>query len=89
MASQVIDGIQKGVAERGSTDVRPAHGFAFVRIAAGELPEPGHTPAHLELPERIELGGWLSEMIRSGEWAHMVAEITAEDPELADDSPAR
>ncbi len=36
IASQVIDGIQKGVAERGFTDVRPAHGFAFVRIAAGD-----------------------------------------------------
>jgi DNA-binding MarR family transcriptional regulator len=35
LATQLVDGIQAGVAERGYTDVRPAHGFAFVRIAAG------------------------------------------------------
>lgn len=34
-ATQVVDGIQRGLAERGFTDVRPAHGFAFVRISAG------------------------------------------------------
>ncbi|MGH8995543.1 MAG: hypothetical protein ACRDYB_05870 [Acidimicrobiales bacterium] len=41
----------------------------------------------MRLPEQIKLGNWLSEMIRSGEWAEMMAEITAEDPELADDLP--
>lgn len=35
-ATQVIDGIQQGLAERGFGDVRPAHGFAFVRISAGD-----------------------------------------------------
>ena len=35
-ATQVIDGIQRGLAERGFSDVRPAHGFAFVRISAGD-----------------------------------------------------
>ena len=35
-ATQVIDGIQHGLAERGFADVRPAHGFAFVRISAGD-----------------------------------------------------
>jgi DNA-binding MarR family transcriptional regulator len=34
-ATQIIDGIQHGLAERGFADVRPAHGFAFVRISAG------------------------------------------------------
>ncbi len=34
-ATQVVDGIQRGLAARGFTDVRPAHGFAFVRISAG------------------------------------------------------
>ena len=34
-ATQVIDAIQQGLAERGFGDVRPAHGFAFVRISAG------------------------------------------------------
>lgn len=32
-ATQVVDEIQRGVAARGFTDVRPAHGFAFVRIS--------------------------------------------------------
>jgi DNA-binding MarR family transcriptional regulator len=36
LASQLIDGVQEGLARRGFTDVRPAHGFAFVRISAGD-----------------------------------------------------
>lgn len=36
LARQLIDGIQEGLARRGFTDVRPAHGFAFVRISAGD-----------------------------------------------------
>lgn len=35
LASQLVDAIQEGVARRGFPDVRPAHGFAFVRISAG------------------------------------------------------
>ncbi len=31
--SALVDGIQAGVAARGFTDVRPAHGFAFARLA--------------------------------------------------------
>lgn len=34
-ASSLVDGIDAGVAARGFTDVRPAHGFAFARLAAG------------------------------------------------------
>lgn len=29
----LVDGIQAGVVQRGFTDVRPAHGFAFARLA--------------------------------------------------------
>jgi len=29
----LVDGIQAGVVERGFTDLRPAHGFAFARLA--------------------------------------------------------
>ncbi len=36
LASQLIDGIQQGVARRGFDDVRPAHGFAFMRIGTGD-----------------------------------------------------
>ncbi len=35
-ASQLVEGVSRGMAERGYSDVRPAHGFAFVRIAAGD-----------------------------------------------------
>jgi DNA-binding MarR family transcriptional regulator len=35
-ATHIIDGIQRGLMERGFRDVRPAHGFAFVRISAGD-----------------------------------------------------
>ena len=35
-AAQIVDGIQHGLAERGFADVRPAHGFVFVRISAGD-----------------------------------------------------
>ena len=35
-ATQIIDAIQQGLAERGFGDVRPAHGFAFARISAGD-----------------------------------------------------
>jgi len=34
-ATELTDGIQRGVAARGFADVRPAHGFAFVRISRG------------------------------------------------------
>ncbi len=33
LASELVDGVQQGLAERGFTDVRPAHGFAFARIS--------------------------------------------------------
>lgn len=32
----MVDHIHRGVAERGFADVRPAHGFVFVRISAGD-----------------------------------------------------
>lgn len=35
VAGQLVDGIQEGLREQGFDDVRPAHGFAFVMLAAG------------------------------------------------------
>jgi DNA-binding MarR family transcriptional regulator len=35
-ARSLVDGVDAGVRARGFTDVRPAHGFAFTRLAAGE-----------------------------------------------------
>jgi len=34
--TQIVDGIQAGVFEQGFTDIRPTHGFAFVRISRGD-----------------------------------------------------
>lgn len=42
LATQLVDGIQQGVAERGFDDVRPVHGFAFARLS-----EPPTTAAQL------------------------------------------
>ena len=36
LAGQLVDGMQEGLAQRGFDDVRPAHGFAFVRISEGD-----------------------------------------------------
>lgn len=35
-AAQVVDHVQRAVEARGFADVRPAHGFAFARISAGD-----------------------------------------------------
>jgi DNA-binding MarR family transcriptional regulator len=35
-ATEVVDGIQEGMAARGYDDLRPAHGFAFARIASAD-----------------------------------------------------
>jgi len=35
IATQLVEGVQDGLARRGFGDVRPAHGFAFVHISAG------------------------------------------------------
>jgi DNA-binding MarR family transcriptional regulator len=32
----LVDGVQAGVRARGFDDIRPAHGFAFTRLAAGD-----------------------------------------------------
>ena len=36
LATQLVDGVQEGLRRRGFDDVRPAHGFAFVRISSGD-----------------------------------------------------
>lgn len=33
LATQLVDGIQQGLRERGFDDVRPVHGFAFARLS--------------------------------------------------------
>ena len=34
LATELVEGIQRGVAESGFDDVRPVHGFAFARLSA-------------------------------------------------------
>lgn len=34
LATELVEGIQTGLASRGFTDVRPVHGFAFARLAS-------------------------------------------------------
>ena len=36
LAAQLVEAIQEGLARRGFRDIRPAHGFAFVRISRGD-----------------------------------------------------
>jgi len=36
LGSQLVEGVQEGLARRGFVDVRPAHGFAFVRLSEGD-----------------------------------------------------
>ncbi|MEJ7636392.1 hypothetical protein [Aeromicrobium sp.] len=40
LSGQLVEGIQEGLARRGFLDVRPAQGFAFVRIAMAMPPPP-------------------------------------------------
>lgn len=35
VASQLVDGIQQGMRDGGYADLRPAHGFAFIRLSTG------------------------------------------------------
>ncbi|MCW2834831.1 MAG: MarR family transcriptional regulator [Nocardioides sp.] len=46
VASQLVDGIQQGLAARGFTDVRPAHGYAFARLS-GSPATASELAAHL------------------------------------------
>lgn len=35
LAAQLVDGIQEGLAARGFTDIRPAHGYVFAALSTG------------------------------------------------------
>jgi DNA-binding MarR family transcriptional regulator len=41
VAAQLVDGIQEGLAERGFSDVRPVHGFAFAALSGDALTTAG------------------------------------------------
>ncbi len=51
VATQLVDGIQEGLARRGFDDVRPAHGFAFARIS-GTRATTADLAAHLGITKQ-------------------------------------
>ena len=51
LASQLVDGIEEGLARRGFGDVRPAHGFAFARISEGDATT-AHVAEHLGITKQ-------------------------------------
>ena len=50
-ARTLVDGIDAGVRARGFTDVRPAHGFAFARLA-GDGATVGQLAEHLDVTKQ-------------------------------------
>jgi DNA-binding MarR family transcriptional regulator len=67
LATQLVEGVQRGVAEAGFDDVRPVHGFAFARLSdapatTAQLAEHlGITKqATSELVQHLVDGGYLS-----------------------------
>lgn len=51
LGGQLVEGIQEGLASRGFVDVRPAHGFAFVRISDGDATT-ADVALHLEITKQ-------------------------------------
>lgn len=51
VATQLVNGIQEGLARRGFDDVRPAHGFAFARIS-GTQATTADVAAHLGITKQ-------------------------------------
>jgi DNA-binding MarR family transcriptional regulator len=66
LGSQLVDGIQRGMVERGFDDVRPAHGFAFSLISSTRATT-SDVAAHLgitkqagtQLVDHLERSGYL------------------------------
>lgn len=83
-ASAVVDGIQAGMNARGFPDVRPAHGFAFARIAAGDataLDVAGHLgvskQAGSQLVEQLVTAGYLTRTTDPTDARRRVLALTA------------
>lgn len=64
LATELVDGVQRGLAERGYADVRPVHGFAFARLAESPATT-AQLAEHLGVTKQAtsELVGYL---VRSG-----------------------
>jgi len=62
LAAELVDGVQKGLAERGFIDVRPVHGFAFARLS-GAPATTAQLAEHLGITKQAtsELVGYLCE----------------------------
>lgn len=83
-ATQLVDGVQAGLAKRGFTDVRPAHGFAFARVAAGQATVI-ELAVHLgvskqaasQLVEQLVQRGYLTRTVDPGDARARVLQLTA------------
>lgn len=63
-ARTLVDGIDAGVRSRGFTDLRPAHGFAFVRLS-GTGATVGELAEHLEITKQAA-SQMADELVRKG-----------------------
>ncbi len=83
-ASRLVEGIQAGLAARGYPDLRPAHGFAFARIDAGDatvLDVAAHLgvtkQAASQLVEQLVQGGYLRRTPDAADARRKVLALTA------------
>ncbi|MBS2965703.1 winged helix-turn-helix transcriptional regulator [Actinocrinis puniceicyclus] len=83
-AATLVDGIHAAVAAAGFDDLRPSHGFAFARIAAGETTV-GDVAEHLgvtkqaasQLVEELARKGYLTRRPHPGDARARLLELTA------------
>jgi DNA-binding MarR family transcriptional regulator len=64
LAGRLVEGIQAGMVARGFDDVRPAHGFAFVRISAGSATN-ADVAAHLGITKQAA-SQLMEQLVRRG-----------------------
>ena len=74
-ATEVTDGITAGLVQRGFPDVRPAHGFAFVRISGPE----GATVAELSVHLGVTKQAASQLTAQLVEWGYVVREPNPRD----------
>lgn len=82
-ATQLVDAIQDGLANSGFDDVRPAHGFVFVRVSAGNATV-ADVAEHLgvskqaasQLVEQLVLRGYLERRPHPGDARSTMLSLT-------------
>ncbi|MEJ7742619.1 MAG: MarR family winged helix-turn-helix transcriptional regulator [Nocardioidaceae bacterium] len=74
LSGQLVEGIQEGLARRGFLDVRPAQGFAFVRISDGDATT-ADVALHLEITKQAA-SQLVEHLVRGG---YVIRQIDARD----------